>query len=122
MHSVLAISIAIALALAAQGPDFAFAEQSHDFGTIGNTKQKSHTFEIRNVGDEPLIIKHIATSCGCTTTNYTKTPIKPGKKGRITVTFNPRSQRSGTFRKSVTVFTNSPRNYTRLFVSGEIKP
>lgn len=99
-------------------PDFEIKERMHDFGKV--TKKKSHTFYITNTGNAPLVIKHVATGCGCTTTDYTKTPILPGKKGKITVSFNPETQRAGTFRKSVTIYTNSPKDYTRVFIKGEV--
>lgn len=99
-------------------PDFEIKERMHDFGKV--TKKKSHTFYITNTGNAPLVIKHVATGCGCTTTDYTKTPILPGKKGKITVSFNPETQRAGIFRKSVTIYTNSPKDYTRVFIKGEV--
>ena len=99
-------------------PDFEIKERMHDFGKV--TNKKSHTFYITNTGNAPLVIKHVATGCGCTTTDYTKTPILPGKKGKITVSFNPETQRAGTFRKSVTIYTNSPKDYTRVFIKGEV--
>ena len=99
-------------------PDFEIKERMHDFGKV-NAK-KSHTFYITNTGNAPLVIKHVATGCGCTTTDYTKSPILPGKKGKITVSFNPETQRAGAFRKSVTIYTNSPKDYTRVFIKGEV--
>ena len=99
-------------------PDFEIKERMHDFGKV-NAK-KRHTFYITNTGNAPLVIKHVATGCGCTTTDYTKSPILPGKKGKITVSFNPETQRAGAFRKSVTIYTNSPKDYTRVFIKGEV--
>ncbi len=99
-------------------PDFEFKEQTHDFGKI--TKKQSHTFVVTNTGDAPLVLVHIATGCGCTTTEYSKDPIPPGKSGRVVVSYDPATQRPGAFRKSITVYTNSPKKYTRLFVKGEV--
>lgn len=100
-------------------PDFEFDHQTYDFGKFSKKKKKQHIFTFTNTGDAPLLILHIATGCGCTTTSYTKEPIQPGKKGEIKVQFDGSGLRSGVFRKSVTVYTNSPKNYTRLFISGE---
>lgn len=36
------------------GPVVHFPEPSHDFGTIPQGEMVSHTFIVRNVGDEPL--------------------------------------------------------------------
>ncbi len=99
--------------------DFSFAHHSHDFGKFPKKKKKSHTFVFTNTGNAPLIILHIATGCGCTTTSYTKDPIQPGKKGEIKVQFDGSGLRPGVFRKTITVYTNSRKNYTRLVISGE---
>lgn len=99
-------------------PDFEFNHQTYDFGQV--VEKVSHTFTFTNTGDAPLVLKHVATGCGCTTTEYTTTPIEPGKTGKVVVSFNPTTQRAGTFRRSVTVYTNSPKNYTRLFIKGEV--
>lgn len=95
-----------------------FDKQSHDFGTFKKDKVKQHTFTVTNTGQAPLVIHHVATSCGCTTTNYTKEAILPGKKGTVTVQFNGASLRTGPFRKSITVYVNTVHAYTRLFVKG----
>lgn len=102
----------------APAADFSFPYQTHDFGKI--TKKQSHAFEVTNTGNAPLVIKHVATGCGCTTVEYPRQPIPPGHTARIIIAFDPASQRKGAFRKSITIYTNSPRNYTRLFVKGEV--
>lgn len=99
--------------------DFSFDHQSFDFGKFPRKKKKTHTFVFTNTGNAPLLILHIATGCGCTTTSYTKEPIQPGKKGEIKVQFDGSGLRPGVFRKTVTVYTNSPKNYTRLAIQGE---
>lgn len=100
-------------------PDFSFDHHTFDFGKFPKKEKKSHTFVFTNTGNAPLVILHIATGCGCTTTSYTKEPIQPGKKGEVKVQYDGSGQRAGMFRKSVTIYTNSPKNYTRLFITGE---
>lgn len=101
-------------------PDFEFDHHTFDFGKFLKKDKKSHTFIFTNTGNAPLVILHIATGCGCTTTSYAKEPIQPGKKGEIKVQFDGSGLRPGVFRKTVTIYTNSPKNYTRLAISGEI--
>ena len=77
------------LAMMAQ-PAAEFKETTYDFGTIKESKGAvKHTFEFKNTGDKPLIIVDAVASCGCTRPTYTAKPIKPGKKGKIEVTFSP---------------------------------
>ena len=62
-------------------------ENIYDFGTIkedgGNV---SHTFTVSNEGAAPLVITRVIASCGCTTPEWTKEPIAPGKKGSYILT------------------------------------
>ena len=99
-------------------PDISFEHQTFDFGKVKD--KMSHTFVFTNTGDESLVLIHVATGCGCTTAKYTTDSIKPGKKGKVIVSFNPTQLRAGKFRKSVTVYANIEQKYTRLFIKGEV--
>ncbi len=54
--------------------------ESIDVGNIPQGKAKLIRFEFTNTSSKPIIIQNVAPSCGCTTADYTKTPIQPGKK------------------------------------------
>lgn len=109
------------LAMMAQ-PQAEFKEVTYDFGTIKESKGPvKHTFEFKNTGDKPLIIVDAVASCGCTKPSFTAKPIKPGKKGKVEVTFNP-AGRNGTFRKTIKVKTNCPDKVTSLTITGTIIP
>lgn len=112
--------IPVAIEQTHKGPATKFDKQTHDFGRIRRNEVKTHTFYVTNTGDEPLLIYHVETGCGCTTTSYTTKSIKPGKRGKVTVEFNPASVAPGAFRKVITVYVNTIHAYTRLFVKGEI--
>ncbi len=64
------------------------------------------TYEFVNKGDKPVIITNVRTTCGCTSRQYSKEPIKPGEKSQIQATYN--AARLGNFTKSVIVTTNEP--------------
>ncbi|WP_426492549.1 DUF1573 domain-containing protein [Hymenobacter sp. 102] len=72
----------------AAGPQIQFEEMKYDFGTIHTGDVVEHTFKFKNVGTQPLIISNIQVSCGCTTPDWTREPIMPGKSGTITAKFN----------------------------------
>ena len=71
------------------------------------------------MGDEPLIIVSATASCGCTRPEYPTKPIKPGKKGKIKVTFSPIG-RPGPFRKEIRVKTNARNKVVRLHIEGSV--
>jgi hypothetical protein len=79
----------------------------HDFGTINEADGKvSCTFELKNVGDEPLVILGVYVSCGCTTYEFDKKPIAPGGIGNVKITLDP-TGREGTYIKSIHIYTNA---------------
>ena len=105
-------------------PKIEFTEQEYDFGSfepVGNDTLQSHSFRFLNIGQQPLVIIHVASGCGCTRPQYTKTPIQPGDTGIVTVNYKGYGQPIGNFRKSVTVYSNDPRSYTRIFIRGTLK-
>lgn len=98
-----------------------FDKVSNDFGSFSeeDAVQKC-TFTFTNVGDQPLIINQAVASCGCTVPAYTKTPIKPGQKGTIVITYNGKGKFPGHFKKTITVRTNGMPEMTRLYVEGNM--
>jgi hypothetical protein len=60
-----------------------------DFGTVPNTAPVSQTFQVRNVGDGPLSITAVSTSCGCTTASVDDTELEPGEATDLTVIYDP---------------------------------
>lgn len=101
-------------------PKAVFEKTVHDFGKIKESdKTATVIFKFKNEGNAPLIIQRAHASCGCTTPDYTKEPILPGKDGAITVTYHT-TGRPGIFDKSVTVFTNVPDAVYSLKIKGEV--
>lgn len=99
-------------------PEFKFETESHDFGKIPQGKPVSFDFKFTNVGDEPLIISNVESTCGCTVPKYTNTPIKKGGTGVITVTFN--AAVASTFSKAVTIKSNAKTPVKVLYIKGEV--
>lgn len=99
---------------------FKYDKRIHDFGTIQERNGKvSHTFTFTNTSSKPVSISEVNAWCGCTTAEYTKSAILPGKKGKVTVTFNP-NRRPGKFSKEVVVMLNDGALYTRIWVKGNV--
>jgi hypothetical protein len=89
-------------------PRFKFTGgDTHDFGTIKESPEGAeYTFEFKNVGKEPLIIQSAVGSCGCTTPDWPKEPILPGKTGKIKVHYASQG-RVGPIMKSVFITSNA---------------
>ncbi|QTA90500.1 OS_HP2 family (seleno)protein [Desulfonema magnum] len=81
----------------------------------------THDFIIENMGNKPLSIAKVATSCGCTTADYPK-KIKPGDKDKIIVKADTRGYADKKFAKTVTLHTNDPQQkQIRLRISGKVE-
>ena len=106
----------------AQKPaEIKFDKTTHNFGTFSEKEPKvSCSFTFTNVGESPLVINQAIASCGCTVPEFTKTPIKPGEKGEIKVTYNGTGKFPGHFKKSITVRTNGAVEMTRLYIEGDM--
>ncbi len=100
-------------------PDFKFEKETHDFGKIPQGKPVSYDFVFTNVGEEPLIISTVESTCGCTVPKYTSTPVPKGGKGTITVTFNAATVQPG-FTKAVTIRSNARTPAKVLYIKGEV--
>ncbi|SHN24879.1 Protein of unknown function [Cyclobacterium lianum] len=98
---------------------FSFEEEVYDFGTIQEGKVIEHLFTFENSGQAPLVISNIQASCGCTTPEWTKTPIKPGEEGFVKVAFNS-TGKSGVQSPTVTIQANTSPNVTRLRLKGTV--
>lgn len=91
-----------------------------DFGHIDYGSEGVCSFTLTNKGTEPLIINNVRASCGCTTPDWTKDPIKPGDKGEVKVKYNTRIQ--GAFSKSIVVTSSGTPQSVYLRVKGVVKP
>jgi len=104
------------------GPVIKYEKEVHDFGKIQEQDGSvNYTFKFINEGATPLVIQNVRPSCGCTTPDWSKEPILPGKTGFIKAVFNP-ANRPGAFNKSLTVTTNAEPAISRLYIKGIVEP
>lgn len=117
---LLAALFLVVVIAAAQKPVINFSVKEYDFGQINEQDGKvTHVFEFTNTGSSPLLIQRVQASCGCTTPDWTKTPIEPGKKGTVTATYNPQG-RPGSFNKQITVYSNASNENEVLYIKGTV--
>ncbi len=108
----------------AAGQSLVFTESTHNFGEVKEQDGAvSYTFEFRNNGSEPIQIKSVQASCGCTTPQWTKESIPPGESGSITAEYNPLN-RPGKFNKSLAVSYSIEEKSmsSTLYIEGVVKP
>jgi hypothetical protein len=85
--------------------EFKFEMETINYGKIAKNANGVRTFVFTNIGDAPLIIKNIQSTCGCTIPETPKKPIMPGEKGEIKVSYD--TKRVGGFSKQITIMSNA---------------
>lgn len=121
---VLCLSFISGPLLADIGPKLKFKEVAWNFGKAKEGKILTHIFKFTNIGDTPLVIGTVRTSCGCAAALVSKKEIAPGNEGEIKVTFNTRGY-SGQLSKYIYVDSNDPdqpRKELTVSVSIDVPP
>ena len=89
-----------------KGALISFETDTIDYGEILKGSNGVRTFTFQNIGDVPIEIQGVKSSCGCTVPKKPNEPIPPGGKGEIQAKYD--TNRIGVFRKTITVNTNAP--------------
>lgn len=108
---------ALSTAVVAQ-PRFTSNTETHDFGQIEWKYPVSVQYSITNTGNQPLVLTEVEPDCACSVAQWTKTPIAPGEKGTVNVTFD--AEALGHFHKSVAIYSNARPNLVYLKFNGEV--
>ena len=91
-----------------------------DFGTFDKSEVKETTIEIKNIGDNPLVIVDVSTTCGCTAATYDKRPAKPGETLWVGIKMTPKD--TGLFDEVVTIKYNSINNQpVKVKIKGNVR-
>ena len=90
----------------------------HNFGDIKlSSGPVSCTFTITNKSDKAAVIYNVVSSCGCTDVTWTREPIMPGKKGKISVTYS-NDEGAYPFDKTLTVYLSDVKKPVLLKIRG----
>jgi len=108
LSTVLLLALTFFTVAAQSGAKFQFKDKNdtYDFGTVKEGTDVVHEYQFKNSGDQPLQILRVDASCGCTTPEWPKTPIMPGKSGKIKVTFKSQG-RVGPVNRDITIQSNA---------------
>ncbi|KGL63612.1 DUF1573 domain-containing protein [Polaribacter sp. Hel1_85] len=104
------------LNFSATAQEFKFEEETINYGKIDKGSNGERVFVFTNVGDQPLIISRIQSSCGCTVPKKPEKPVMPGEKGEIKVSYD--TKRVGGFSKSITIFSNAKNERKIIKIKG----
>ncbi|MDG1227972.1 MAG: DUF1573 domain-containing protein [Polaribacter sp.] len=105
---------ALFISFSINAQEFKFEKETINYGKIEKDSNGERVFIFTNVGDEPIVIQRIQSSCGCTVPKKPEKPIMPGEKGEIKVSYA--TNRIGGFSKSITIYSNAknPKKVIRI--------
>lgn len=103
-----------------KGQEIWFEENLHDYGEMLQDSDGSWSFVFKNVGKETIVINRVRSTCGCTVPEWPREPIEPGSAGQITVIYNTAT--TGTFLKSVYVYSTAANSPVKLQIKGKVVP
>lgn len=98
--------------------EFKFEKEMINYGKIKKGEDGKRIFTFTNIGDAPIIIKEIKTSCDCAVPKKPEAPIMPGEKATITVAYD--TSNVGGFSKEIIIFSNAKNKRKRIKIKGYI--
>lgn len=101
-------------------PKVEFYKTLHNFGNLKEGEIVECTFKFKNIGTAPLKLTYVDADCGCTTPQYSKDEILPGKEGKIKAVFNSEGFRNNIY-KTIDVETNSDTTITELVITAFVE-
>lgn len=69
-------------------PEIEISPKTFDFGDIQYGDIVEYDFIVKNMGNEPLEIKRVATSCSCTSAKVAKETLLPGETANLHVRYD----------------------------------
>ncbi len=115
------------------GLSLADGESAHDFGVVPQGETRQHVFHLVSDGEEPLVIRSVKPSCGCTRAEpyvfgaggqvryILGSPIPVGDPLDLLVEVATEN-RVGDFATQVTVYENDPSDTLTLHLTANIEP
>lgn len=102
------------------GPKFTLVNPIIDFGEIDDFETRTAQVSFTNTGDQPLEIKEVKPTCGCTTVKLEKRIFAPGEGDSITLNFTPKG--AGEQTKYVKIHTTDPKTpVTNLPIKSNVR-
>ena len=100
-------------------PNIKFEDKTKRFDRVKAGELLSFDFLYENAGDAPLIISEIKVTCPCTKFTYSKSPLPPGQKDTIHVTFDT-NKKIGYQDRTLEIYSNSKRSPDKISFKGMV--
>lgn len=99
--------------------EITFYETEYNFGTLIQGEKVAHKFKFKNTGEGNLVISNVKPSCGCTSPQWTREPVKPGEEGYVELTFDS-ANKNGIQNKTARIYANTNPNEHVLYIRCDV--
>jgi hypothetical protein len=99
-------------------PKFQFTTEVIDYGEIKKGSDGTRVFQFTNVGNAPLVIENVYSSCGCAVPSWTTSPVAPGGSGEIVVKYN--TDIVGPIRRTISIISNADEPTKAVKIKGKV--
>ena len=99
-------------------PKFQFTSEVIDYGEIKKGSDGTRVFQFTNIGNAPLVIENVYSSCGCAVPSWTSTPVAPGGSGEIVVKYN--TDIVGPIRRTISIISNADEPTKAVKIKGKV--
>ena len=97
---------------------FEFEQETIDYGTIEQNSDGNRKFVFKNVGNAPIVISKVKSSCGCTVPTKPEAPVLPNETAEISIKYA--TSRLGIFNKSITIRSNTNEPFKVIKIKGKV--
>ena len=109
----------------AQGPkgaEIEFQTKVVDLGTLSREDDKQIVrLSFTNVGDVPLVVTEVRTTCSCTTIQHDRKKVLPSERGALTITMDPSKAPVGSFYRVLQVYSTATNGVQHITLKAEIE-
>jgi hypothetical protein len=119
MKALTTLLLVFFVSIAMNSQEFKFDTETIDYGKINKGADGERIFVFTNIGDAPIIIQNVQSSCGCTIPEKPEKPVMPGEKGEIKVSYD--TKRVGGFSKQITILSNAKTARKTLKIKGYVR-
>ena len=95
---------------------FEFETETIDYGKILQNEDGYREFKFKNIGNAPITISNIKSSCGCSVAEKPSKPIMPGENGSIRVKYD--TKRLGRFSKTFMIRSDAAQKLKTVRIKG----
>jgi len=111
--ALLVVGLSPGRTLSGASPSIRFEQEVVSFRPMLEGDSVDVSFTFSNQGSGSLVIHDAATSCGCTTAEYPRRPVRPGEEGMIRTTFQSQGH-AGDIDLTLLVKSNDPLQHEKM--------